>query len=383
MTVRKRNKVWWYDFGNHKYRGAIPEARTKHEAEQAEVKIKRDVFEGKYGLRQLGAQTFEHFVDEHYLLWAKANKKTWRNDELICDVLKQNFRGKTLREVSPLAIEKYKRERAKSITKRGTTRSRASVNMELAVLSRIFTLAMELEQAAANPCRKVKQFALDNREYRYLKWEEEPALLTVLENPPIKSEGRLRSATLKVTVAARARLRDAVLIAVGAGLRRSEQLRLKPLDCDFSRNVIVVTKTKTCKSREVPMSDQVRAILQRLCLSKRRDDYLTANPKTGRPYMDYKNGFHSACADAGIEGLTWRHLRATFGTRLGDAGYNAFEIAALMGHSDIRTTQRYVRVGARLHEAVQSTMLSHRKIGAVTIPSQTEKQPLARVAVNS
>jgi integrase len=208
------------------------------------------------------------------------------------------------------------------------------------------------------PFRKVKQFALDNLEFRYLEWEEQPALLTVLENPSIRYEGRLKAATLKVTTAARARLRDAILIAVGVGLRRSEQLRLKPLDCDFSRNVIVVTKSKTGKSREVPMNDEVRAILQRLCVSKRRDDYLFVNPKTKRPFMDYKTGFHGACADAGIEGLTWRHLRATFGTRLGNAGYNAFEIAALMGHSDIRTTQRYVRVGQRLHEAVQSTMMA-------------------------
>ncbi len=49
MTVRKRGKTWWYDFGNHKYRGPLPEARTKYEAEQAEIKLKRDVFDGKYG----------------------------------------------------------------------------------------------------------------------------------------------------------------------------------------------------------------------------------------------------------------------------------------------------------------------------------------------
>jgi len=359
MTVRKRSKTWWYDFRlmGLRYRKAIRGATTKWQAEQVEAKAKKDAFEGVYGLRQLGGQRFEQFVDDTYLPWARANKGTWRNDDLICNVLKQNFRGKTLREISPLAIEKYKRERAQSITKRGTQRSPASVNMELAALSRIFSLAIEFEQAATNPCRKVKQFALDNREHRYLKWEEQPALISVLENPPIQATPRLYNATLKVTVAARARLRDAILIAVGVGLRRSEQLRLRPLDCDFSRNVIVVTKTKTAKSREVPMSDEVRAILRRLCASKKRDDYLFVNPKTKRPFMDHKTGFHGACADAGIEGLTWRHLRATFGTRLGNAGYNAFEIAALMGHSDIRTTQRYVRVGQRLHEAVQSTMM--------------------------
>ena len=63
MTVRKRGKTWWYDFGNHKYRGRIPEARTKYEAEQAEIKIRRDVFEGKYG-KQFGTMLFTKLVGD-------------------------------------------------------------------------------------------------------------------------------------------------------------------------------------------------------------------------------------------------------------------------------------------------------------------------------
>jgi len=41
--------------------------------------------------------------------------------------------------------------------------------------------------------------------------------------------------------------------------------------------------------------------------------------------------------------LVWHDLRATVGTRLGEAGFDAFTIAALMGHSQIQTTARYVR----------------------------------------
>jgi len=46
---------------------------------------------------------------------------------------------------------------------------------------------------------------------------------------------------------------------------------------------------------------------------------------------------------AGIEGLRWHDLSATFGTRLGETGYDGFNIAQLMGHSDICMTARYVR----------------------------------------
>jgi integrase len=146
--------------------------------------------------------------------------------------------------------------------------------------------------------------------------------------------------------------------------------------------VIIVLQTKTHRRpREVPMNDDVRAVLLRLCMSKRPDDYLFVNPKTKKPFVDCKKGLSRACADAGISNLTWRNFRDTFGTRLGEAGYNAFDIAALMGHSDIRTTQRYVRVEPRKHEAVQATLLS-RRIGSVAIASQTPKQPPTLVAVN-
>src|ERR1043166_6466188 len=156
MTVKKRGGRWHFSFQikGVRYREAIPEARTKFQAEQAETKARDQVFQGTYGTSQLGNQGLSEFVTETYLPWAKANKRTWRNDEIIANQWAEIFRGKMLREVSLLAIAKWEHDCAQSITRRGTTRSPASVNMKLAVLSRIFALAVELEQAASNPCRK-------------------------------------------------------------------------------------------------------------------------------------------------------------------------------------------------------------------------------------
>ena len=117
MTVRKRGNEWWYDFGNHKYRGPIPEARTKYEAEQAEIKIKRDVFEGKYG-KQFGTMLFTKFVgdpnaaDEQFgegtfLDWARHNKRSWKHDQFRVRPLLRAFAGKTLGEITPGAIETF------------------------------------------------------------------------------------------------------------------------------------------------------------------------------------------------------------------------------------------------------------------------------------
>jgi hypothetical protein len=51
MTIRKRGTRYHYDFmiRRHRYRGALPEARTKAEAQQAEAKIKNKIFERKFG----------------------------------------------------------------------------------------------------------------------------------------------------------------------------------------------------------------------------------------------------------------------------------------------------------------------------------------------
>ena len=76
---------------------------------------------------------------------------------------------------------------------------------------------------------------------------------------------------------------------------------------------------------------------------------------------EVKKGFHTACK-AGIEGLIWKDFRATFGTRLAEAGCDAFTIAQLLGHSDVRVTMRYVRsVEETKRVAVEAIKLSSRK----------------------
>ena len=46
-----------------------------------------------------------------------------------------------------------------------------------------------------------------------------------------------------------------------------------------------------------------------------------------------EEGFGTALRIAGMEGVVWNDLRATFGTRLGEVGFDGFSIAALMAHS--------------------------------------------------
>jgi integrase len=366
MTVKKRGGRWHFDFQikGVRYREAISEARTKWQAEQAETKARDQVYQGVYGTPQLGAQDLGQFVSETYMPWAKANKRTWRNDEIIATQWAETFSGKTLREVSPLAIEKWKRDRAQSITRRGTTRSPASVNLELAVLSRIYSFAMELEQAASNPCRKVRKLRVDNQRSRYLSADEETGLMGQLK-------GRRKHLHVLVT------------LALGTGMRRGELLSLAWRQVDFLRGIIHVVNTKTARDRIIPLSQRVRETLIAQRATQKGDLVFAsrriAKRRAGEGLVDVKKGFVAACIDAGIEDFHFHDLRHTFATRLGDAGCNVTTIARLLGHSNIQMSMRYTHAS---DDALRSAV-EHAQNGCVTIASQASKKPLTQVAVNA
>ena len=192
MPATKRGGRWHYAFciRGVRYRNAVPEARTKFEAERAETDAQQAVFEGRYG-RPTGEHDFakfvgnpdaEHFAFEEstFLAWAKENGRSWRHDVFRARALVGFFRGKTFAQISPLLVEKFKSERRRSTitfkVKPERDRSVASVNRDLELLSRVFTLAIERRLTDSNPCSRVREFELHNRRCRYLLDEEEPRL---------------------------------------------------------------------------------------------------------------------------------------------------------------------------------------------------------------
>jgi integrase len=103
-------------------------------------------------------------------------------------------------------------------------------------------------------------------------------------------------------------------------------------------------------------------VLEELCRGEEPESFIFQNLKTGKNVMEVKRAFKTACRIAGIEGLVWHDLRATFATRLSEAGFDTFTIAELIGHSDIRTTRRYVLDTERnKREAVEAARLANNK----------------------
>lgn len=356
MAVKKRGGRWHYDFmiKHKRYRGVVPEARTKAQAEQAETQIRQDVYDSKYG-KAIESPIFETFVEEVYLPWAKLNKRSWRSDVEYVEVLIGEFGDKKLDEITPAMIEKFKSKRRESITRRGKKRAPASVNRELEALSRIYTLATDQDLAAVNPCHKVKKLLMDNARTRYLSVEEEERLLEVMT-------GRITH------------LGPIVIIAIDTGLRRGELLSLEKEQVDFILNVINVKRTKSGKGRTVPMTPRVSEELKRLCENS-DSRYLFGNPDTGKAITDVKHSFTSAARAAGIEDFTFHDLRHTFGTRLAASGADVVKIKELMGHSSITTTMRYMHASdSGEHEAIARMAATHAQKNCHKIVTKEKRQ---------
>ena len=68
MSVRKRGDRWHFDLmiKRTRYRGTIPEARTKQETKDAEAAIRREIFEGTYG-RPKGDGSFVEYAEGDFL----------------------------------------------------------------------------------------------------------------------------------------------------------------------------------------------------------------------------------------------------------------------------------------------------------------------------
>ncbi len=147
-----------------------------------------------------------------------------------------------------------------------------------------------------------------------------------------------------------------VRVAAYAGLRLGELLALRWSDIDFAGSTItvrsalsggvVMPSTKSGRIRRVPLTNQAARALDEL--SRRRDylgpdDFVFCNA-LGRHLNPsaLRKRYKRAQAAAGVAPLRFHDLRHTFGSLLAAADVDLVTIQAVLGHSALATTSRYL-----------------------------------------
>ncbi len=137
-----------------------------------------------------------------------------------------------------------------------------------------------------------------------------------------------------------------------AGLRVSELASLRIKDVDSSRMLIFIEKAKGKKDRYVGLSPVLLDILRGyIKLYKPRPvNFLFESEQTGKAYpiRTIQKIFEDARKKAGITKKMGVHgLRHSFATHLLEKGTDIRYIKEILGHFDIKTTERYLHVSRR------------------------------------
>jgi site-specific recombinase XerD len=172
--------------------------------------------------------------------------------------------------------------------------------------------------------------------------------------------------------------RVALTTAYATGLRASEVVGLCTHDIDSSRMVIHVTNGKGGKQRYVMLSPKLLGILRAYWDIERPHGPWLFPGRSGEKPLD-PSTLNAACAAAveatGIsKHATLHSLRHAFATHLVEQGVDVTIVQALLGHSHLSTTIRYISVATRAIAAVKSP-LDHLRLAVPEMRPQEECRP--------
>jgi integrase len=143
-------------------------------------------------------------------------------------------------------------------------------------------------------------------------------------------------------------LSDHILVRAFAGLRSAELNKLQVLDVDLAQRRIHVGGrdgfvTKGKNYRCIPISEQIYEIFVKRCDGRR--DHALVFGSDFENSEQFRRAFNKVRSFIGLpDGYCPHLLRHTFGTLLNERGVAPLTIKELMGHKQIETTLRYVKV---------------------------------------
>ena len=351
-----KSQFWHYDFQfkGHRYHGSTG-CTSKRDAARFEAEIRR---RAALGEQAKPALTLLQACDAWFDARGQHLRSAYDAKYQLVNLAEGLGAGTPLQDITLAAIDRY-------IARRRASVSNASVNRETALLRRV------VNWAAA------RGYDVPAIAWKEAKLRERPAETRVLSHA---EEARLMAALPES-------LRPLVRFALISGQRRSEITRLRWADVDLAA-ARVTTTVKGGKRHSYPLTPELVAIIAsqpKVCAqvftyqAERRAPRRKDRPARieGQRYPFSRQGwerkFKKALAAAGISDFRFHDLRHTALTRLGSIEA-AYELA---GHSDIRTTKRYVHTG---EAEVRARMAAAESRNSPEPLPATTTQPLKKAA---
>lgn len=309
-------------------------AETRTEAREILKRLARELEDHGSAVVEAAQMTFNEladYVETRYLIPPQyvdgrkvAGLRSHYTAKSNLQVLRSYFGNRKLRSITRGDLEKFKADRLATPTRTGKQRAIASVNRELALLSKMLKIAQAEGWILKNPLQASSLISLadEKKRERVLTREEEERLLAAC-------------------CGHRAHLRPIIICALDTGMRRGEILKLRWTDIDFTSRVITVRSlnTKTLQQRQLVMTSRLERALRALYQQAKSREELVFGIKD-----NVKNSFDSVRKAAGLTDLRFHDLRHTAATRLVSKHLPLSEVGRVLGHTQPSTTYRYVNL---------------------------------------
>ena len=286
-------------------------------------------------------------IFEDYLNWAKANKKTWKHNDLLVYNKHLSYLAKSdPRTLKPKDFEELKQRKLTEVDKKtGRVLAPKTVQHILATARHIFNHAIknELIKNLTNPIGsgRVRMPKVENQKIGFFTKEKAKELLELLQQRENK------------------RLYELTTLLLFTGARFSEVARLTWSDINFNTNLIYFASSKDGNARYIKMSNRVLEVVN--SLYKNKINNLVIPTINGNKYEKMPKEWQIEVDklipgndDANKDRLTTHSLRHTHASWLAQSGVDILHIKEQLGHKKIETTMRYSHlIDDRRHQATE------------------------------
>jgi integrase len=321
--------IWWIAYGCRRTCGR-PECSGRHEESShsdnrrvAEKLLRKRLGEiglGKLSTPEVERTSFEDLATMIETDYAANRRKSTRRLGISLNHLRVHFGASRALAIGTDRINEYTAERLQAKA------APATIGMELACLRRMFTLAMQAGKVAQ--CPYVPRLHVSNTRQGFF---EEPEFRAILAQLPEY-------------------LRPPMTFCYLTGWRKSEVLSLKWANVSFPAQEIRLEPgtTKNDDARSFPFS--VYPPLADLIYAQRARTPQSVEfvfHHDGKPILDYRSAWRTACAAAKLPGKLVHDFRRTAVRNLERAGVPRSVAMKLTGHKSEAVYRRYAIVSPR------------------------------------
>jgi len=209
----------------------------------------------------------------------------------------------------------------RKITKRGAA---YTANRTIAVLSKMFALAIKWGWRADNPAKGIERNQ-ESKRHRYLSTDELERLTAALaEHPDQQAVNIIR-----------------LLLLTGARSAEVRSARWDQFDLEDGVWIKPGATTKQKTEHRVPLSAPARQLLSDIATAADEDAEYVFPGRGVDHRINVKKDWAALCDAAKISGARMHDLRHTYASVLASAGLSLPVIGALLGHTQPQTTARY------------------------------------------